>query len=71
MDSIEQYQLDSCIIRAEPALDLDVEHFRLPANLMSQHGLEASLSAENIIITGMCSRNQAGGENYLLVISRG
>lgn len=65
MESIERYKLDSCVIRAEPSMDLDVEHFKLPANLMQQLGLEASLSEDGIVITGI---DQIG--NYRTVLQQ-
>jgi len=48
----ENAQLDSCLISVDSPLKLDTEHIRWPKNLMAQLDLEASHSAEGLVISG-------------------
>ena len=47
-----RYQLDSCIIRAQPALNLNKEHLTYPRNMVTSLGLEVSANEEGLIIAG-------------------
>ena len=51
-DPNDRYSLDSCLIKAQPAMTLDVQHLRWPRNLMAQLGLEAALTEEGLVIAG-------------------
>lgn len=52
IDSGDRYLLDSCLIRVNPPLNLDVEHIRYPENLLRQLRMEADVSEEGLVITG-------------------
>jgi len=47
-----RYSLDSCMIRAEPPLDLPSEHLSWGRNLAAQLGLEATLTTDGLILSG-------------------
>jgi hypothetical protein len=49
----DRYKLDSCIVRADQPLDLNLEHLKYPTNLIDQLGLEASFNEDGLIITGI------------------
>ena len=46
------YQLDTCTVRVEPAMDLSLEHLQYPENLVTDLGLQTSLNAQGLIIVG-------------------
>lgn len=52
VDSRDTYLLDSCLIRVNPQLNLDVEHFRYPENLLTQLRMEADISEDGLVIAG-------------------
>ena len=54
-----RYQLDSCVLRADPPLDLHYEHMTYPRNLVSSLGLEVYVNDDGIIIAGTCVKLQS------------
>lgn len=52
VDSRDAYLLDSCFIRVNPQLNLEVEHFRYPENLLSQLRMGADISEDGLVIAG-------------------
>ena len=57
--SSDRYHLDSCIVRAEPPLNPETEHLRLPEHLLEQLGLEGSQSSDGLIVAGTSTRHPA------------
>jgi len=50
--TLDWYHLDSCVIRADPPLNLEVEHLKWPENLMAQLGMEATQNEKGLLISG-------------------
>jgi len=60
-----RYRLDSCMIKAEKSsLDFDVEHLKIPTNLLTDLGLQYVNNDDGLIITGTDTI-----ANYMEVIS--
>jgi hypothetical protein len=45
-------KLDSCSVQVEPQMNEDMEHLRVPENLMKQLNIESEATAGGLVLTG-------------------
>lgn len=55
-DLSNDFMIDECHVKADPPLDLIIEHLSLPSELMEEHGLEWTETNSGVVIKSECDQ---------------